>query len=235
MSPLEAKYTADSALPCDSQAVPSVKLLTRDQLSDWAERNPPEIVAIGASTGGPPAIQEIIAALPGNFPIPIVIVQHIATGLERNFAEWLDKTCALHCTLAVEGTRIQNATAYIAPSGNHMKLRYPGIIEFETPAENELIVPSVEALFHSIATSYGARAIGILLTGMGRDGSEGLLELKNAGALTIAQDRESSVVYGMPGEAEKRGAVCCHADPASIAKILTTLIPMQQIEKEQNQ
>ena len=235
MRPAEAQLDAESALLSASQTTPHTLTLSRDQLNAWARRNSPEIVAIGASTGGPPAIQEILAALPEDFLLPIVVVQHIASGLERNFAEWLDKTCAIHCTLAVENDRIQKSTVYIAPCGHHVKLRYPGIIEFEAPDADELIVPSVEALFHSVALAYRSRSIGILLTGMGRDGSRGLLELKLAGALTIAQDRGSSVVYGMPGEAEKLGAAYCHADPASIADMLTSLFPATPLEKEQNQ
>lgn len=216
----------------ESQVVKQ-KPLSRDQLQTWAQQNSPGIVAIGASTGGPPAIQAILARLPADFPLPIVIVQHIASGLAKNFAEWLDKTCPLHCKLSEESERMRPNTVYIAPNDIHLKVAYPDTLQFQMPDANELIVPAAEVLFHSVAEVYGARAIGILLTGMGRDGSRGLLELKKAGALTIAQDRESSVVYGMPGEAEKLGAACCYLPPESIAKILLEIYNAARKEKEQ--
>jgi two-component system chemotaxis response regulator CheB len=209
------------------------QMLSPDQLQTWAQQNSPGIVAIGASTGGPPAIQAILAMLPADFPLPIVIVQHIASGLAKNFAEWLDKTCHLHCKLAEENEQMRPHTVYIAPNDVHLKVTYHDILQFQMPDAKELIVPAAEVLFHSVAEVYGAHAIGILLTGMGRDGSRGLLELKNAGALTIAQDRESSVVYGMPGEAEKLGAACCHVPPESIVKILLEIYNAIRKEKEQ--
>jgi two-component system chemotaxis response regulator CheB len=205
---------------------------TEEELKKWIQHKRPSIVAIGASTGGPPAIQQILSPLPADFPIPIVIVQHIASGLAKNFAEWLDKTCPLRCKLAEDGEHLEQGKAYVAPTGVHVKVAYPDILQFQSSGAGELIVPSVEVLFHSVAKVYGPYAVGILLSGMGRDGSEGLLELKRAGALTIAQDRESSVVYGMPGEAENLGAAWCHLPPPSIAEILMELYYESSTNKE---
>jgi two-component system chemotaxis response regulator CheB len=215
-----------------SMAPPQALSPTQGQWKTWILHNQPDIVAIGASTGGPPAIQEILAALPSDFPLPIVVVQHIASGLAKNFAEWLDKTCPLHCKLAEDGEQLQPGIVYVAPDDRHAKVLQPGIVQLQRPGGGELIVPAAEVLFHSVAQSYGAGAVGILLSGMGRDGAKGLLELKKAGALTIAQDRESSVVYGMPGEAEKLGAACCHAPPSAIADILMELYYKRSMKKE---
>ncbi len=214
--------------PAPPLAAPSAQ----SQWKTWILHHQPDIVAIGASTGGPPAIQEILAALPSDFPLPIVVVQHIASGLAKNFAEWLDKTCPLHCKLAEDGDPLQPGIVYVAPDDRHVKVLQPGIVQLQRPGGGELIVPAAEVLFHSVAQGYGAGAVGILLSGMGRDGAKGLLELKKAGALTIAQDRESSVVYGMPGEAEKLAAACCHVPPASIADILMELYYKRSMKKE---
>jgi len=206
---------------------------TAEEIGNWIQTNQPAVIAIGASTGGPPAIQSILVRLPADFRMPIVIVQHIASGLAKNFAEWLDKTCPIHCKLAEDGEKLKPETVYIAPNDIHTTVIWPDMLHFRLPGPQEIIVPSAEMLFHSVAEQYGTHAIGILLTGMGRDGSRGLLELKNAGALTIAQDRESSVVYGMPGEAEKLGAACCYLPPESIAKILLEIYNAALKEKEQ--
>ncbi len=206
-----------------------------EEIRNWIQTHQPSIIVIGASTGGPPAIQSILARLPADFCIPIVIVQHIASGLVNNFAEWLDKTCPLHCKLAEDGEKLKPETAYIAPNDIHTTVSWPDLLRFKLPSPGEIIVPSVEMLFHSAAEQYGARTVGILLTGMGRDGSKGLLELRRAGALTLAQDRESSVVYGMPGEAEKLEAAFCHAPPESIAEVLLEIYNAAHKEKERTQ
>ncbi len=181
---------------------------------------PPSVIAIGASTGGPPVVQALLASLPSDFQIPICIVQHIATGFAKNFAEWLDNTCVIHCKLAEEGESLKPGTAYIAPNDVHMILERNGTIRFRLPRASDFIVPSVDSLFLSVAEHYGSHAIGILLTGMGRDGAQGLLKMKRQGAITIAQDKESSVVFGMPGEAKRLNAACCCLPPGEIAMIL---------------
>lgn len=181
---------------------------------------PPRIIAIGASTGGPPVIQSLLSKLPADFSIPICIVQHIATGFAKNFAEWLNNTCPITCKLAEEGERLKKAVAYVAPNDVHMTVDANDTLRFRLPRENDIIVPSVDALFISVAEQYGQHAAGVLLTGMGRDGALGLLKMKKAGAITIAQNQESSVVFGMPGEALRLEAACCYLAPPEIGTIL---------------
>lgn len=216
----------------------SAKVKPRLRTADTAARNepqsrlpsnlvlpqsPPRIIAIGASTGGPPVIQTLLSSLPADYPIPICIVQHIASGFARNFAEWLNNTCSIQCKLAEEGETIKKAVAYVAPNDVHLIVEKNDTLRFRLPRERDIIVPSIDTLFSSVAEQYGSQSAGILLTGMGRDGAQGLLKLKKAGAVTIAQDQESSAVFGMPGEALRLDAACCYMSPAEIAAVLNKI------------
>lgn len=181
------------------------------------------IVAIGASTGGPPALQTILAALPKTFPAPIAIVQHMASGFSRGFMEWLALTSALPVKLAVHGESMAPGHVYLAPDDVQMKVARPDrIILTPDPPENGLR-PSVSCLFRSVAEVYGCDAVACLLTGMGRDGAEELRLLKEKGAVTFAQDKDSSVVHGMPGEAIRLDAAMLVLPPEKIAAVLTSL------------
>lgn len=184
----------------------------------------PKAVAIGASTGGPLVIQTILAGLSGDFPVPILIVQHMAMGFIKGFAEWLSLTSALPVHIAGNGERLLPGHAYVAPDGFHMLVTDDGTtIELKgTPPENGLR-PSVSALFRSVMQAFGAQAVGVLLTGMGSDGARELKRLKEAGAVTIVQDRESSVIHGMPGEALKLEAATHTLPPDRIVTALTNL------------
>ncbi len=168
-----------------------------------------KVIAIGASTGGTEAIKEILLGLPPNSP-GIVIVQHMPPKFTTAFAERLNQMCALEVKEAQDGDSVLTGRALIAPGNYHMLLRRSGARYF-TQVKNGPPVhhqrPSVDVLFNSVALSAGGNAIGVLLTGMGADGAEGLLAMKEKGAYTIAQDEATSVVYGMPKEAVKRGAV----------------------------
>lgn len=179
-----------------------------------------QIVVIGASTGGPPVLQTILSRLPKPFPIPIVIVQHIASGFAPSLAEWLSNTCGMKVILAEDTAQAQPGVAYIAPHQTHTTIASGGIFKLIPPQENEILVPAVNPLFQTAAQTLGSACIGVLLTGMGRDGAEGLLALKNAGALTIIQDKATSIVYGMPKEAEKLGAAQLILPPEEIAAVL---------------
>lgn len=183
-----------------------------------------KIVAIGASTGGPIAIQTILSSLPRVFPAALLVVQHMTRGFTPGFVEWLNGSCALPVRIARDGERICSGQVYVAPDDAHMKVS-PGktILLTKDELENGLR-PSVSQLFRSIATVYGRNAIGILLTGMGKDGSQELKLMKEKGAITIAQDRESSVVHGMPGEAIKLEAATYELSPDKIAAALTSLL-----------
>lgn len=167
-----------------------------------------KIIAIGASTGGTEAIKEILVRLPANMP-PIIIVQHMPQYFTRSFAERLDSLSELYVKEAVDGELLSPGKVLIAPGNLHMVLKRSGASYYVEIKEGPLVFhqrPSVEVMFKSVARYAGSNSIGILLTGMGRDGAEGLLEMKNAGAFTIAQDEKSCVVYGMPKEAAQIGA-----------------------------
>ncbi|MBI5430823.1 MAG: chemotaxis-specific protein-glutamate methyltransferase CheB [Nitrosomonadales bacterium] len=181
------------------------------------------VVALGASTGGPPALQTILAGLPGDFPAPVLIVQHMASGFVHGFAEWLGQSSALPVRLAAHGETILPGHVYIAPDEFQMKVERGGKITLSKDAPESSLRPSVSYLFRSLVESYGGEAVAILLTGMGRDGAEELKLLRDRGAVTIAQDKESSVVHGMPGEAIKLDAATLILAPDKIAAVLAGL------------
>jgi two-component system chemotaxis response regulator CheB len=183
------------------------------------------LVAIGASTGGPLVLKSILSLLRSNFSVPIVIVQHISPGFADGFAQWLAQDCGHTVRVAQHGDRAQPGVVYVAPDGAHTKLRAGGqILLSDEPPEHGLR-PSVASLFRSVAHCYGAHAIGVLLTGMGRDGAQELKAMRDAGALTIAQDKASSIVYGMPAEAVRLDAADHVLDPPAIAATLNQCVP----------
>jgi two-component system chemotaxis response regulator CheB len=163
-----------------------------------------EIIGIGASTGGPPVLQNILAGLPKDFTVPVLIVQHISRGFLGGMAEWLDQTTALKVHVAAHGINPLPGHVYLAPDELHMAMR-DGKIALSAAQADYGSRPSVAHLFRSLA-NYGDAAIGVILTGMGKDGARELGSMKARGALTIAQDRETSVVHGMAGEAISSGA-----------------------------
>lgn len=183
-----------------------------------------KLIAMGASTGGPLVLRTILSKLPKNFPVPVVIVQHMAAGFIQGFADWLGNASLLPVTVASHGSNILPGHIYIAPDGFQMKVEKSGRIGVIRDAPENGLCPSVSYLFRSVAASFGMYAIGILLTGMGKDGAEELKLMREKGAVTIAQDKESSVVHGMPGEAIKLGAATYVFPPEKIAVILGNLV-----------
>jgi len=168
-----------------------------------------KIIAIGASTGGPEALRLILEAMPCEVP-GMVLVQHMPEGFTAAFAQRLNQTCAIEVKEAQNGDRIVSGQALLAPGNRHATVERDGTHYVVKIVDGPLVSrhrPSVDVLFRSVAQSAGANAIGVILTGMGSDGARGLVEMKNAGALTIAQDESSCVVFGMPKEAIERGAV----------------------------
>jgi two-component system chemotaxis response regulator CheB len=165
------------------------------------------LIAIGASTGGPGAVVEILKALPTTFAIPILLVVHIGEPFGSAFADWLDGQTGRRVGCARDGETLKSAEGRVvlAPPGRHLVVRN-GRIHLTSDPERHSCRPSVDALFESVARQFGAGAAACLLTGMGRDGAAGLLEIRRAGGLTIAQDEESCVVFGMPREAVLLGA-----------------------------
>ncbi|OZI29727.1 chemotaxis response regulator protein-glutamate methylesterase [Bordetella genomosp. 10] len=168
-----------------------------------------KLVIIGASTGGTEAIRYVLQPLPADSPA-ILITQHMPAGFTRSFAQRLDALCSLTVREATHGERVLPGHAYLAPGGEtHMRLGRSGanyVIELDPSEPVNRHRPSVDVLFHSAAAAAGRNAIGVILTGMGKDGAHGLLEMKRAGARTLAQDEASCVVFGMPREAIAIGA-----------------------------
>ena len=181
------------------------------------------LVAIGASTGGPIALQALLARLAPPLPVPILIVQHIADSFVEGFVDWLASTTGYSVCIAAAGVAVQPGLAYVAPNGRHMQVLANGTIELVDAPREYGVRPAVAVLFRSLAAAYGTAAVGILLTGMGRDGARELKSMREAGALTIAQDRESSVVFGMPGEAISLDAANYVLSPDKIAVVLRDL------------
>ncbi|MBF0471691.1 MAG: chemotaxis-specific protein-glutamate methyltransferase CheB [Gammaproteobacteria bacterium] len=166
------------------------------------------VIAIGASTGGPGALLQILSTLPPQFPLPILVVQHVGEGFLDSLVRWLNDNSALRVVIARNGQSPELGTVYFPAEQHHLGLNHFGHLYLsQDPPVNGIYRPSVDYLFRAVAMAAGRHSMGILLTGMGRDGAEGLLQLKNSGAETVAQDEKSSVIYGMPMEAVKLGAV----------------------------
>ena len=164
-----------------------------------------ELCVIGASTGGPAALQRILERLGADFPMPVVIVQHMPVGFTRPFAERLDSLSRLHVAEAVEGERLRAGTARVAPAGRHLRITPNlAVILVGEPAEAKHI-PSIDVTLKSAARARPGRVLGILLTGMGEDGADGMVTVRAAGGLTLAESEASCVVYGMPRVAWSRG------------------------------
>ena len=183
-----------------------------------------QVVAIGASTGGPNALQIILSGLPKDFPVPIFIVQHIAKGFTAGFVEWLQNATKVTLHIASHGEIPLPGHGYVAPDDFHMGIeRGPKIVLHHGGLE-DVLCPSVAYLFRSVAQNFGSNAVGILLTGMGRDGADELKIMKEKGAVTFVQDEESSIIFGMPGEAIKLNAATYILPPEEITIALTMLI-----------
>jgi two-component system chemotaxis response regulator CheB len=184
------------------------------------------LVAIGASTGGTEAIREVLERLPAAFP-PVVVVQHIPPGFSRSFAERLNSRCSLSVREASDGDAVGQGTVLVAPGDQHMVLQRRGrnfSVRLNSGPRVCYQRPSVDVLFQSVAATAGANAIGVILTGMGNDGAAGLLRMKQAGAQTLAQDEATCVVYGMPKEAVRAGAVDSVLHLTRIAEAICRLV-----------
>ncbi|TAN44303.1 MAG: chemotaxis response regulator protein-glutamate methylesterase [Nitrospirae bacterium] len=160
------------------------------------------VVSIGTSTGGPKALQEIIPKLPKDFPLPILIAQHMPANFTGPFAERLNQLSEITVKEAAEGDVLKGGVAYVAPGKGHMRVRRPRgletVISISEAKEDYIYRPSVDALMLSVAELFPGRALGVILTGMGNDGAKGIAEMKRTGARIFAQNEESCVVYGMP-------------------------------------
>jgi two-component system chemotaxis response regulator CheB len=169
-----------------------------------------QVVAIGTSTGGPPALQAIIPRLPADLAAAVLVVQHMPVGFTRSLAERLDQRSALPVREAEDGESVVPGSVLIAPAGRHMKVRKRGgqvKVLLDDEPHSALHRPSVDVLMASVARAYGGQAVGVVLTGMGSDGVEGLRAIREAGGRTLAESEESCVIYGMPKAAAEAGVV----------------------------
>jgi two-component system chemotaxis response regulator CheB len=166
-----------------------------------------KIIGIVSSTGGPDALRQILSALPADLPVPIIIVQHIGKGFEHDLIGWLRDTCRLPILQVEHKTAIEKSVVYFAPAGFHTAMSKKGIIELNDDPPVWGHRPSGDVLFSSLAAVYKNLAIGVILTGMGRDGANGLKQINDMGGITIAQDENTSLIYGMPKVAVELDAV----------------------------
>jgi two-component system chemotaxis response regulator CheB len=192
-----------------------------------------KLVAIGSSTGGTEALRSVLTAMPAEIP-PILIVQHIPAGFSKAFAERLDSLCSFKVKEAVDGDPVVPNRALIAPGGKHMRVVRRGdlfsvVIEETEPVNRHR--PSVDVLFDSVAAQVGAHSVGIILTGMGTDGAQGLLRMRDAGAVTLGQDEASCIVYGMPREAAKIGGVQHVVPLDQVAETVVRLLRVKAVSR----
>ena len=164
------------------------------------------VLAIGASTGGPQAVMSIVKSLPADFKATTFIVQHIASGFAGGFAQWLDRECRLPVRLAADGDEFKPGEVLVAPGDHHMVVR-DGVVRLTDDMPVNCCRPSIDILFKSLAMELGTRVVGVLLSGMGKDGAQGFIHIKEQGGLTIAQDERSCAVFGMPRAAIAMNAV----------------------------
>jgi two-component system chemotaxis response regulator CheB len=214
-----------------------VKVIRRFSTTTRTEKSPPislassssdrpeiRLIAIGASTGGPVALQEILSILPHDLPVPVLIVQHIASGFKLGFVNWLAGTSNFPLSVASHGEYLLPGHGYIAPDNLHMGVDINMRIVLSDHAPENGVRPSVDYLFRTVAAVMGPHAAGVLLTGMGRDGAKELKTMRERGSVTIAQDEASSIVFGMPYEAIMLNAAVYTLPPEGIAKILVELV-----------
>lgn len=191
----------------------------------WHEAPQSRIIGIGASTGGPQAFQEILSRLPADFSLPLICVQHISAGFTQGLVDWLSAQCKIRVQIAATGTVPQQGTAYFPQEGAQLVVDQHGKLD----CSNEQIFgghrPSINITFTSLAQYYGNSAVGVLLTGMGRDGIEGMQAIAQSGGTTIAQDEESSIVFGMPKEAIAANAARYVLSLSDIGTALARLPP----------
>lgn len=195
------------------------------------QAHPVRVVGIGASTGGPPLLRQILSSLPKDFAPAILVVQHMADGFTENFAAWLGQHSVLPVRLAEHGMPVLPGQVLVAPDRFHLEMG-PGdrVVLSASPPVNG-VRPSVSVLFRSLAACCGRNAVGVLLTGMGSDGALELRALKECGAITVAQDQASSVVFGMPGEAVRLGGASYVLPPQEIIELLKRVARVDQASR----
>ncbi len=205
-----AGYAASSVMQTNTLASTSVAASASPKpvsADNYRLKRPPKLLVIGASTGGPVALSEVLTALPANFPIPIVLVQHMPENFTKAFAERLNKQCQIRVREAVDGDILEPGLALLAPGGKQLLLdkRNGGCVRVHPDDDRVNYKPSLDITFGSAANAYGDKVLGVVLTGMGSDGCNGARLLKDAGSALWSQDEASSVIYGMPMAVAKAG------------------------------
>ena len=192
------------------------------------------LVVIGCSTGGPAALAQLLPLLPADFPAATLIAQHIDVAFVDNLVNWLNTQSALDVTVATPGERPAPGKVLVAATHDHLLLRADGALDYTADPRNLFYRPSVDILFNSVAKNWPGRIIGILLTGMGQDGAAGLLQIRQRSMLTIAQDQDSCVVFGMPKAAIQLGAAEKILNIEQIGELLLTSVrsPLQTISQK---
>ena len=207
---LQAKVRALASVPRSRLRVASLVRETGPKALPPQHTARAQVVVIGTSTGGPPALQAIIPRLPEVLPCAVLVVQHMPVGFTRSLAERLDARSVVEVREAKQDELVRPGCVLIAPAGQHMKLRRRGgdvRVWLDDEPRGALHRPSVDVLMSSVAKAYGARALGVILTGMGSDGVEGLRAIRDAGGMTLAESEETCVIYGMPKAAVEAGVV----------------------------
>ena len=193
--------------------------------AEWRrQRKGIHVIGVGASTGGPVALRTILGGLPKDFPVPLLIVQHIGSGFVGGLADWLNASTSLPVCVAGHGIQPLAGRAYLAPDDFHMGVDANGVIALSKADPENGVRPAISHLFRSLARECGPAAVGVLLTGMGFDGAAELKEMRDAGASTVAQDSATSVVHGMPGAAIALGAATHVFGLGEIASKLIALV-----------
>ncbi|MBN2529786.1 MAG: chemotaxis-specific protein-glutamate methyltransferase CheB [Deltaproteobacteria bacterium] len=187
------------------------------------ENAPLELICIGGSTGAPTVIVEILSQLPKEYPIPIIVAQHISKGFAEKMADWLNSAISLDVRMASEHTKLRPGLVLVCPDHKHLRFVGKDQIVLSNPTGQGGHIPNIDMLFQTVAEHYGASAVGVILSGMGKDGSSGLLKMRQKQAYTIGQNEETSVVYGMNRVASEIGAVHVERSPIGIANTLVEL------------
>jgi two-component system, chemotaxis family, protein-glutamate methylesterase/glutaminase len=204
----ESRKSHSVDVPC--RKPPRFSLL---KSSDTVSANAPAIVVVGTSTGGPKALQEMLPLFPRDLSVPVLIVQHLPPGFTGAFAQRMNSLCSLTVREATQGERIQAGVVYIAPAGVHMTVLRPSdsqaMIWLDTHPEDCSYIPSVDVLMKSVAETFGNEALGVIMTGMGSDGAEGIKAIHRAGGVTIGQDEASCTVFSMPRACAELGLLSC--------------------------
>jgi two-component system, chemotaxis family, protein-glutamate methylesterase/glutaminase len=217
----QTRIPATTGTLLTGEVSPDLVTFTREQYKQI------RIVGIASSTGGPSALMNVLQSLTGQFPVPILIVQHVSNGFAAGLAEWMDSQLTIKVQLAEDNQTPKPGCVYIAPDDFHMEMNANGTIKLHKKMAFRGLRPSANYLFESFSQYYGKQALAIILTGMGDDGAGGMQSLYRSGGLTIAQDRQSCVVYGMPKEAISLGAVDIVLNPSQINYALLQLIAAQ--------